>query len=82
MSFGETGPGPDRRPRQIATAPRVTPRGARIRELRFAARVAGDVRLSDEHDAYVRLRPETMPPGPVTEARADSLAGRLGHAAA
>jgi 8-oxo-dGTP pyrophosphatase MutT (NUDIX family) len=79
--FEETGLRPDEAPRQIATASRVSPRGARIRELRFAARVAGDVRLSDEHDAYVWLAPGNVPPGPVTEATADALAGLLRPAA-
>ena len=80
--FEETGLRPDQTPRQIATASRVSPRGARIRELRFAARVAGEVRLSHEHDAFVWLEPGAVPPGPVTEATADALAGLLARPAA
>jgi 8-oxo-dGTP diphosphatase len=80
--FEETGLRPDRPVRQIATASRISPRGRRIRELRFATRVAGDVQLSDEHDAYLWLKPGTVPPAPVTEATADALAGLLAQAAA
>ena len=62
-------------PRLIATTPRVSPRGTRLRELTFLADVTeGTERLSVEHDA-VRWHPVDTPlPNRHTDAAADAIA--------
>ena len=63
------------RPRLVAQARRVSPKGKRVSELLYEAELAdGDVRLSNEHDEWV-WHPLGGPiPGEVTDSVSDGLA--------
>jgi 8-oxo-dGTP pyrophosphatase MutT (NUDIX family) len=63
------------RPRLVARARRVSPKGKRVSELLYEAELAdGDVRLSHEHDECVWHQLGGPVPGEVTDSVPDGLA--------
>ena len=67
------------RPRLVAQARRVSPKGKQVRELLYEAELAdGDVRLSHEHDDWM-WHPLGGPiPGAVTDCVPEGLAALVG----
>jgi 8-oxo-dGTP pyrophosphatase MutT (NUDIX family) len=67
------------RPRLVARARHVSPKGKRVSELLYEAQLAdGDVRLSDEHDECVWHSLGGAVPGKVTDSVPDGLAALVG----
>ncbi len=67
------------RPRLVAQARRVSPRGKQVCELLFEAELAdGDVRLSHEHDEWTWHSLGGPVPGDVTDSVPDGLAALTG----
>lgn len=62
-------------PRLVASTPRVSPSGKRLRELTYLAQVAdGAERLSQEHDRACWHPVHAPAPGRLTDAAAESIA--------
>ena len=69
------------RPRLVALAQRVSPKGKQVCELLYEAELAdGDVRLSDEHDEWMWHRLGGPINGEVTDSVPDALAALAGSA--
>jgi 8-oxo-dGTP diphosphatase len=67
------------RPRLVARARRVSPKGKRVSELLYEAELAaGDVRLSHEHDEWMWHPLGGPVPGEVTDSVSDGLAALVG----
>ncbi len=69
------------RPRLVARAQRVSPKGKQVCELLYEAELAdGDVRLSHEHDEWMWHPLGGPVPGEVTDSVPDGLAALVGSA--